>query len=178
MNHSSSSPQGTTCNKTPPSKYSEKTESESAKGDSPVKPSVATPKLEAKDYIHYAILAGCLLWASYEGWNMVGYARSLGVTNPECSQWNPNLGKLFFGTITGCIFLKFPLQILFHKIFEPTLPQEKFPKGTKLREMKAEMTAERIFRLSVYITTTVAGYWIMKDSEYLHTYLTGDNYEP
>ena len=58
-------------------------------------------------------------------------------------------------------------------LFFKTLPQEKFPYGTKARDLKAQMIAERVFRCLVYCTTSIAIFWSLKRSNFLHRHLTG-----
>lgn len=50
----------------------------------------------------------------------------------------------------------------------------KFEKGTKARESKARMLAERVYKLFIYSGTTGFLYWILKNGDFLHKYLTGN----
>lgn len=58
------------------------------------------------------------------------------------------------------------------------LPIGKFPLGTKSRELKAEVISERVFRFFVYSSTTLALFWSVKQSNYLHKNLTGTEAHP
>lgn len=70
------------------------------------------------------------------------------------------------------------MQALFLRVYNKILPLEKFPMGSEARKNKAEICAERVFRLFVYLASTICGYLILKESQYLHVYLTGDFSEP
>jgi hypothetical protein len=55
-----------------------------------------------------------------------------------------------------------PVQSIGRALFIRTLPDSKFPKGSKVREMKAAMMSERLFRLFVYTAFTLLGLLILK----------------
>jgi TLC domain len=91
---------------------------------------------------------------------------------------NPHFNEIFIGTQIAFACLKFPLQALFLRVYNKTLPVAKFPLGTESRRNKAEICAERVFRLLVYISCSTAGYLLMKDTKYLNKYLLGNNENP
>lgn len=63
---------------------------------------------------------------------------------------------------------------MFMRFVEPVIPVVKFPLGSQVRKMKTEMTAERVYRLVIYIGCSIASYLILKDSQYLQVYLGGE----
>jgi ceramide synthetase len=69
--------------------------------------------------------------------------------------------------------IKIPLEQFFFRIYEPLLPEKKFPFNSSLRRTKAEMSGERVYRLLIYIVKTLATYIILKDSKFLTPYLGG-----
>ena len=71
-----------------------------------------------------------------------------------------------------------PVQAVAKSFFLMALPSEKFPIGSKARETKALMIAERVFRFLVYITTSLAVFWSLKRSNFLHRLLMGSTEHP
>lgn len=59
-----------------------------------------------------------------------------------------------------------------------SLPKDKFPKDSKLRSDKAEIMAERVYKMAIYVLTTVVMFYLMKVGGYLHYYLLGDQSNP
>jgi hypothetical protein len=58
------------------------------------------------------------------------------------------------------------------------LPHQSFPVGSKLRHSKAEMLAERVYKLIIHTATTIATFTILKNSSFLHKNLLGDQDPP
>lgn len=56
-----------------------------------------------------------------------------------------------------------------------SLPQKKFPHGTKMREQKAELLAERVFKFFIHLGTTIMLFWVLKNSNFLQKNLLGDH---
>jgi hypothetical protein len=54
------------------------------------------------------------------------------------------------------------------------LPKCKFPEGSEVRNEKSEIMAERVFKLAIYLFTTVVTLKAMLEGGYLHKYLLGD----
>ena len=52
--------------------------------------------------------------------------------------------------------------MLSRSLFMKSLPKAKFPVGSKLREAKAELMAERVYKLFIYITTTLMLFFVLK----------------
>ena len=59
-------------------------------------------------------------------------------------------------------------------MFLKVLPAAKFPYNTKLREEKAEMIAERMYKIFVYTISSVGILFVLKKGGYLHILLLGD----
>lgn len=68
--------------------------------------------------------------------------------------------------------------MLSRSLFMKSLPKGKFPQGSKLREAKAELMAERVHKLFIYISTTVMLFFVLKQSNFLHRLLQGDQENP
>lgn len=58
------------------------------------------------------------------------------------------------------------------------LPEKNFPIGSKIRYSKAEMLAERVYKLIIHTSTTIATFTVLKNSVYLHKNLLGDQDQP
>jgi hypothetical protein len=54
------------------------------------------------------------------------------------------------------------------------LPVDEFPLGSKSRLIKANVSAERTFRLFVYIATTLTSFACLKSGDFLDVKLLGD----
>jgi hypothetical protein len=135
-------------------------------------------KVDIKDMLLYGLSVPAAIYAVYEGTNVVGYIGTLKDQHSECYKPNPNRVELFFGTMIALTLLSFPIQAAARGFYDRQLPESKFPKGSKSRRVKAEMMAERTFRLFIYIAVTLLGLWIMKQSTFLHKYLLGNDYDP
>lgn len=107
------------------------------------------------------------LWAVYETLHVYQYSRQLQEDHKDCITENPNQIPLFLGTLLISAVAKFPVQRTFMRFVEPVIPVLKFPLGSEVRMAKAEMTAERVYRLLIYIAFTAASYLILKDSPFL-----------
>ena len=66
------------------------------------------------------------------------------------------------------------------EMFFKILPLKKFPIGSEIRKVKAEMLGERIFRLIVYVSCVVFLYKILlqEDCDFLHPFLGGTSDVP
>ena len=109
---------------------------------------------------------------------MQGWVEALRLEAPSCVFENPNKITLIMGTILIQILIQFPVQKLSYDFFMLYLPAKKFPVGSKLRHSKAEMIAERVYKLIMHTVTTVALFAILKNSRYLPKYLLGDYQDP
>jgi hypothetical protein len=92
---------------------------------------------------------------------------------PECMAVNPNRMVLVIGSIIIQLCLQYPVQIGAKRFFMISLPKS-FPVGTKMRESKAELLAERGYKFIIHIVTTIMLFWILKNSNFLHRNLLGD----
>lgn len=59
-----------------------------------------------------------------------------------------------------------------------SLPQNKFPIGSKLRHDKAEQISERMYKFFIQFVSTVGMFFILKQGNFLHKYLQGDQEHP
>jgi hypothetical protein len=135
-------------------------------------------KLDIKDILLYGLSVPAAIYSVYEGINLIGYVGILKEQHAECYKPNPNRLELFIGTMIALTLLSFPIQAAARSFYDRQLPELKFPKGSKSRRVKAEMMAERTFRLFIYIAVTIMGFWIIKQSTFLHKYLLGNDYNP
>ena len=55
-----------------------------------------------------------------------------------------------------------PTEHLAKSIFIRILPVVKFPIGSKTRDIKAKLMAERMFRFIVYSVFSLMNFWILK----------------
>ena len=55
-----------------------------------------------------------------------------------------------------------PTEHLAKSIFIRILPVVKFPIGSKTRDIKAKLMAERLFRFIVYSVFSLLNFWILK----------------
>jgi hypothetical protein len=133
---------------------------------------------ELKDVILYGLCVPCGIYAIYEGFKLMGYISYIKENNPECYVPNPSRIEIFFGTIFVLAVLQFPLQAASRIYFERVLPENKFPKGSKERQVKVQMMAERMYRLFLYLAFSLIGFWIMKQGNFLHKYLLGSETNP
>ena len=78
------------------------------------------------------------------------------------------------------IIVKSPLERFSTEIFQRVLPTKKFPIGSEIRNSKAQMLGERIFKLVINVTVVAILYKILlqEDCNFLHTYLGGNVDEP
>jgi hypothetical protein len=78
------------------------------------------------------------------------------------------------------IIVKSPMEHFSTEVFSRALPYKKFPLGSELRESKAQMLGERIFKLVINVTVVALLYKILlqEDCNFLHTYLGGSVDEP
>ena len=90
---------------------------------------------------------------------------------------NPNMMTLIIGTIFIQICLQIPVQRVSLQLFMISLPQKNFPIGSKIRKEKAEMLAERVYKLIIHTATTGANFFILKNSTFLKRNLLGDHDE-
>ena len=58
--------------------------------------------------------------------------------------------------------LMIPTEHLAKSFFMRILPVDKFPIGTKTRDIKAKLMAERMFRFIVYSVFSLMNFWILK----------------
>ena len=63
-------------------------------------------------------------------------------------------------------------------LFLRILPEKKFPFGSKVREDKAEMIAERMYKLFVYTISSIGILFVLKKGGFLHVLLLGDQEDP
>eukprot|EP00347_Sterkiella_histriomuscorum_P000381 403376081 len=120
----------------------------------------------------------CVPYIIYKGYQIFGYADQIKKEAPECTQTNPYFAQLFLGTIALLIIVMIPVQAVAKSLFMKALPVGKFPIGTKGRDLKAQVIAERVFRFFVYCSTTLALFWSCKQSNFLHKYLLGSETDP
>lgn len=70
------------------------------------------------------------------------------------------------------------VQTIIHKVsaafFLKSLPEKRYPVGSREREEKATMLSERAYKLIIYITTTSLLFVILKNGTFLHVYIGGD----
>jgi hypothetical protein len=59
------------------------------------------------------------------------------------------------------IIVKSPLERFSTEIFQRVLPTKKFPIGSELRNSKAQMLGERIFKLVINVTVVALLYKIL-----------------
>ncbi len=104
------------------------------------------------------------------------YSNAMKVQSPDCMASNENFYQIVIGTIVALVLLQYPVQEIANAFFMNALPA-KFEKGSKLRETKARMLAERVYKMFVYSGTTGFLYYILKNGDFLHRYLTGNKTE-
>ena len=97
---------------------------------------------------------------------------------PECMEENKNKHLLFCATIIFTMTAMYPIKKLSRELFLYIIPTKKFPVGTKMRLTKAEMMAERVYKFLVYCITTTWLFAILKNSNFLHNKLAGDQADP
>ncbi len=118
--------------------------------------------MELKDILFYTLALVATPWTVKQGYNLVHYSNALREEAPECYQSNPYFLQLFFGTCAILTVVMIPVQAVARSLFYGLLPADKFPVGSKARLVKAEIIAERVFRLLVYCTTSIALFWSLK----------------
>lgn len=118
--------------------------------------------MELKDYLFYGLSLVVLPWAFKIGINLYGYSQMLRDEKPECYQTNENYWQLFVGTWAVLLITMHPVQALAYPFFQRTLPSEKFPHGSKAREIKAQISSERLFRCLVYCATSGLLLWSLR----------------
>lgn len=109
------------------------------------------------------------------GWTVLNFMRisdyvaELKVEFPTCTATNPNKALICISTVLVMVIGRAPLERVFTSIFDKYLPTRKFPINTTMRHQKAEMLAERIFKIIVNIFCLVCLYAIMgkEDCEFL-----------
>lgn len=127
----------------------------------------------------FNVLSGiCVPYVAYKGYQLFSFTDYLRKESPECYQSNPYFWQLFFGTIALLIMVMVPVEAVAKSLFMKALPPNKFPYGSKARVTKSEIISERVFRFFVYCSTTLAIFWSLKQSNYLHKGLLGSEEYP
>lgn len=130
-----------------------------------------------KEYLLYPAAAFALTWTVHQGYKMKGYVDYLRNEAPQCMQSNPYFMELFFGMMAIQLLVQFPVQMIAKSLFMSMLP-DKFPRGSKIRLERAEMMAERVYKLFIYSMTTGCFFFVLKQSNFYHKYLWGDKEDP
>lgn len=134
--------------------------------------------MELKDYLMYLVSVPVALYSLYEAWAVYDGVSTLYTSNPECFKKSANREYAFFGTLLVFCVTAMPLEHSFVRYFNLSLPEDKFPLGSKERTVKALIMAERSFRVIVYTIFTGAAWWIMSKGNYLTILLGGNTWEP
>lgn len=97
---------------------------------------------------------------------------------PKCMEENKNKYHLFSTAFVFCIIAMYSIQDFSRKLFYYIIPTKKFPMGSKIRQTKADMLSERVYKLLFESITSIWLFCIMKDSKFLHKFLLGDQEDP
>eukprot|EP00347_Sterkiella_histriomuscorum_P009355 403341532 len=130
-----------------------------------------------KENLFYTLATAAFGWTINQGFELKSYVDYLKIESPECTERNPNMLQLFFGMILIQLCLQYPVQAIAKSLFLSSLP-DKFPRGSKIRIEKAEMMSERVYKFFIYAATTGCLFFVLKQSNFLHTYLWGDQADP
>ncbi|CDW74039.1 asc1-like protein [Stylonychia lemnae] len=134
--------------------------------------------MEIKDYLFYFLALVAFPISIYQGVKLREYVNYIKDEKPDCTHTNPQFLQLFFGTWVVIINFMIPVQFVAKSLFLKVLPQKKFPIGSSTRDTKAQIIAERVFRFFVYCGTSLALFWNLKQSNFMHKGLMGSEENP
>ncbi|CDW85563.1 lag1 longevity assurance [Stylonychia lemnae] len=128
-------------------------------------------------YLFYPLALYAFSQTMYQLYMLPNYVEYLKNESPGCYYTNPNKLSLFVGVLFIQICIQFPVMSITRSIFMKILP-DKFPVGSKIREEKAEVIGERMYKLFIYSIATIGQFFILKQSKFLHVLLWGDQWDP
>eukprot|EP00347_Sterkiella_histriomuscorum_P000451 403375818 len=134
--------------------------------------------MDIKTYLFYPLSIILTSWAIYQVFLLKSHVDFIKNEAPECTQSNPNKLELMGGMVFLQVCLQYPVQSIAKSMFLKSLPQNKFPLGSKLRLEKAEMVAERIYKFFIQSVSTVGMFFILKQGNFLHSLLLGNQENP
>lgn len=134
--------------------------------------------MSLQTYLFYPLLAVFTLLAIYKIIQLKELVDYLKQESPDCNKTNPYFWELVGGTFVLLMCIQFPVQLITKAMFLKILPAAKFPFYSKLREEKAEMVAERMYKIFVYTISSVGILFVLKKGGYLHILLLGDQEDP
>lgn len=93
---------------------------------------------------------------------------------------NENRELIIALTFIGLMVVQRPIELTFKAVFMRVIPQTKFPRGSDLRESKAKMLGERIFKITINLLCVGLLYRIMlgDDCNFLDVRLGGHTEHP
>lgn len=133
---------------------------------------------ENKDLIFYPLVTLAAFVTVRLGLNVKWLVEELRIEAPQCMGSNPQFYELMAGTITFVIGFQYPVQSTAKAFFMRSLPAEKFPLKSKLRASKALLMSERVYKLFISFCTSLVLLLILKNGDFLHTYLSGYSEHP
>jgi hypothetical protein len=125
-------------------------------------------------YIWYPLVAIALGMAVKQSLEINDHMSMLRQEAPECTKTNPKKFVLLISTIVIQVLVQVPVMGVSRKLFMISLPHKTFPLGSKMRLSKADMLAERVYKLIIHTATLISMFFILKNSSYLHRNLLGD----
>ena len=134
--------------------------------------------MQLKDYFFYSLLVpavGAIVYLTYNVGNVSAYLKK---EYPECTKSNPNAIQLFLGTSVMIWALSYPVIAVAHSMYMKALPLDRYPHGSKVRAERADINAQKVFNLFMYVCSSLMLFGVLKHSSFLDTRLWGNNPEP
>lgn len=133
--------------------------------------------ISAKGLFFYPGIILSAGWTTLNIFKMFHSAEGLRSEFPHCTATNPLKLQISLATVGALALFKYPIERGARALFQRSLPKGKFPQGSTLRESKAEMLGERVFKLIINVVCVVSLLKIMTgdDCDFMDVRIGGTN---